>query len=168
MTRIMNPFEIFREDWQKLPQNYRYIFIIGTLFIFLTWLRDHWGNWPYHVNPTKFNLGYITFYFGLGLILIGIVFLLFKQFWAWKSIAFLRIKYPRGKMGKTFLIIESEEKKGKLYLYDLKDKVRYWIASGQTYQDLGYFWGDAKTYSKTEFNSISEGPLILTSGSPGR
>ncbi len=163
----MNPFELFKEDWSKIPQSHRYLFIIGSLLIFFSWLLDHWGAWQSLNNPSFLNYKYLIFYFAIILILIGIFSLLFRQAVSWKSIGFIRFRYPRSKLGKTFKIIESEEKKGKLYLYDLKDKRKYWIASGQTYRDLGYFWGDAVTFRNEEFEKIPEGPLILTSGNLG-
>lgn len=79
----------------------------------------------------------------------------------------IRKMYPRERINKIFKIIDHEKAPGKLYLLDLNKKEKYWIQSGTTLLDLGFFWDDANRISEKEFESYKEGPGILTVGTPG-
>lgn len=75
--------------------------------------------------------------------------------------------YPREKLNKTFKIVDNGKAPGKLYIIDLEKKEKYWIQSGPTLLDLGFFWDDAVRISEDEFSKYEEGPGILTVGTPG-
>jgi len=80
----------------------------------------------------------------------------------------MRKRYPREKLNETFKIVDHEKSPGKLYLIDLKKKEKYWIQSGPTLLDIGFFWDDAQRISEEEFHKYKEGPGILTVGTPGQ
>jgi len=75
--------------------------------------------------------------------------------------------YPRERINEIYKIVDHEKAPGKLYLVDLNKKEKYWIQSGPTLLDLGFFWDDARRISEKEFESYKEGPGILTVGTPG-
>jgi len=78
-----------------------------------------------------------------------------------------RKDFPREKLNTRFLLVDTAEAPGKIYLIDKDKKTRHWIASASTMQDLNYHWSDVNRISKAEFDKYKEGAAILTSGVPG-
>ena len=76
-------------------------------------------------------------------------------------------KYPKQNFGKTFKLIESLKRKGKIYLLDLETGKKHHIASQPTRYDINMDDLEVKTLDKVKFEKIPEGERILTQGKPG-
>lgn len=76
----------------------------------------------------------------------------------------LRSKYPPKELGKKFLLIQSSEKPGMIYLLDLKSGKKHHIASNSTFVALGYDRSMVKGLGKEVFNGYEEGDEFLIEG----
>jgi hypothetical protein len=79
----------------------------------------------------------------------------------------IRKEFPRAKLGNGFLLVDTDEVPGKIYLIDIGQDTRRWIASSSTMQDLDFQWSDVQRISNDEFNKYKEGAAIFTSGVRG-
>lgn len=128
----MENFNFFTDDWKKIPQNYRFIIIAGVILIFNTWLLDHWGNgkvylfWGQDVRAIGYNVGF-------SLILLSFILLIVKQFLNTPKLIMYRKKYPLEKLNVDFFLTSF---KGKVILFDLKERKYYHIFPWTTAQDL--------------------------------
>lgn len=128
----MENFNFFTDDWKKIPQNYKFIIIGGLILISNSWLLDHWGQ-----NRTYlfwgFDIRFIGYNIGLSLILLCFVLLIVKQLLNIPKLLWYRNKYPIKKLNIDFFLISF---KGKVILFDLKDKKHYHIFPFTTAEDL--------------------------------
>ncbi len=64
---------------------------------------------------------------------------LINQAWALEE-RFKKIKelFPPNQLNNTFKLVRFEKQSGKIYIYDLIRKKRYWIYNWATFVDLGY------------------------------
>ena len=145
----MQIFDFITDDWKKIPQNIRYFFMAGTTFIFVSWLVDHWGGvevkrfWGLEISDIAFSLGST-------LILIGLAFLLVKQFYIFIIVTKYRRGFPIDELNSKFYLVWFN---GKLILFD-KEKTEYHhIYPFQTAQDL-LFIGTG-TYVESNFENTN-------------
>lgn len=128
-------FNFITDDWQKIPQNLRWLFIAGILLIFNTWLLDHW----YGSNKAPFLVGWFSYFdvieYAVGYILILMCFgmLVSKQLIYFAILRKYRSRYDLQKIEKDFYLAWFN---GKLMLFDVKDKKYYHIYPWETAQDL--------------------------------
>ena len=128
----MQIFDFITDDWKKIPQNIRYFFMAGATFVFISWLVDHWGSggikrfWGLEINKIAFSLG-------LTLILLGLVFLMAKQFFIFKNIIKYRRQYPIEELNSKFYLVWF---RGKLILFSKEKKEYHHIYPLETAQDL--------------------------------
>jgi len=73
----------------------------------------------------------------------------------------LKAKFPPENNGKTFELIESSAKPGKIYLLNKVTNKKHHIASWLTFQTLGYEYEMVKRLGQEVFKSIKEGERIL-------
>ena len=78
-----------------------------------------------------------------------------------KLTAELKAKYPWGENGKTFKLIESKAKPGKIYLLDKATNKKHHIASWSTFKTLEYEREMVEKLDQEEFKSIEGGEKIL-------
>ncbi len=131
-------FDFFKEDFNKLPQNIRYLFYIGILLVFNAWLLDHWKSdqeLPYlflgflDVRSISYN--------------IGTAFLLFALLiTAWKQLSNIpamienyKLGYQVKDIGKKFDLVWFN---GKLILFNHKRKKYYHVRPWETAEDLDF------------------------------
>lgn len=123
---------LLTDDWKKIPQNLRYVIIAGISLIFNSWLLDHWGSdgvYKYlgmDIRGSGYNLGLSLIFFGFAL-LIG------KQFFYLGRLIYLRKKYPESDIEHGYYLIWF---KGKLILFNTKEKKYYHVYPWDTAQDL--------------------------------
>lgn len=120
------------EDWNKLPQNFRYFILAGGFLIFNSWLLDHWGQGGERYLKS-FDFAYWGYWLGLLIIILGIFVLIIKQFTGYANIIWLRRKYPISKLNKDFYIYSFN---GKWMLYDKKTLEYFHIHPWETVVDL--------------------------------
>lgn len=126
----MEKFNFLTDDWQKIPQNFRFLIIAGGFLIFNTWLLDHWGTenpylfWEKDIRAFGYNLGF-------SLILISLFLLILKQFLYIPKLIMYRKKYPIEKLNIDFFLISF---RGKVMLFD--EKRYYHIFPWTTAEDL--------------------------------
>lgn len=124
--------EFLTDDWKKIPQNLRYLTLAGSFLIFNTWLLDHWGRekpytfWGWDMRSFGYSLG-------LSFILLGFLLLISKQFFYFGRVAFYRRKYPLDKLNREFYLAWF---RGKLMLFDKKQKTYHHVLPWDTAQDL--------------------------------
>lgn len=166
----VNKLGFLADDWKKIPQNLRYVFLAGVLFIFNSWLLDHWlpnGQLPYKylgcwdIRPISFNLG-------LSLILISTIIIVLKQFYLFGAVQIYRRKYPLNNLNKTYYLCWF---KGKLMLFDKKNKKKklyYHVYPWETAQDLlfvGRGWKFQADFKEgAEYCYDEDGSLFSTKG----
>lgn len=152
MSDIIN---LLADDWKKIPQNYRYLIIGGAFFIFNSWLVDHWGSYSYKYLLT-IDIGLISYYVGLILIIIGFIILIGKQIFSYANVLNLRRKYPVSKIYKDFVIVSFN---GKWILFDKKTKEYHHLVPWETVQDLQFVsW---ETYVNYGFDPNSKNMINL-------
>lgn len=132
-------------DWQKIPQNYRFLLLAGSFFILNAWLVDHWTKDIHFLGSL---LSVISYYSGLILVILGLILLVIKQFWGFFKIIYYRNKYKVNKNGKDFNIISFGNP---WYLFDKKKKKYYHIEPYETVQDLQF--EGLNIVANSEFNS---------------
>lgn len=78
-------------------------------------------------------------------------------------------EYPRKGLNIDFELVHSPipGQSNRVYILDFKTKMRYWVSSRQTRQDLLFSSDDEKNVKIDKFESYKEGENILTSGTPG-
>lgn len=125
-------FDIFTDDWKKIPANYRFFILAGAFLIFNSWLLDHWGStsvylfWGYDIRALGYSLG-------LSFILLCFFLILLKQLLLFKTILLYRVKYSSQKLNKDFFLISF---RGYVVLFDEKTKKYHHIVPYDTAQDL--------------------------------
>lgn len=147
-------FEFLSNDWNKIPQNLRYILWFGIFLIFNSWLLDHWG-----LNETYLFWGWDLRQFGYSLgttaIIIAFIFLVLKQFAPFAKVIWYRRKYPLNSINKSYYLIWFN---GKLYLFDKKKREYCHVYPWGTAQDLKFvgrgfpLGGDINTYKAVVWN----------------
>jgi len=134
-------WELLKNDWEKVPQNIRYLLEIGIALIANTWILDHWLS--HHRLPYLF-LGYFdirSFSYNVGqlLILISIIFVLAKQVIQLRNLPELLINYKTRysikDIGTKFDLVWFN---GKLILFDYVLKKYYHVYPWETAQDLNF------------------------------
>jgi hypothetical protein len=130
----MNPFVILKDDWEKIPQNYRYIIIAGILLIINAWFLDHWGTMQYKL-AFKCDFGFISYFIGLILVTFAFGLIIWKQITIPNKVDQLKIKWPISGIDKDFYIVSYL---GKWILYDKKTKLYHHLYPWETVQDLGF------------------------------
>lgn len=125
-------FGFLADDWNKLPQNFRYFILAGAFLIFNSWLLDHWGQ-----NGGKylkiFDIAFWGYWLGLIIIILGIIVLILRQISAYSNILWIKRKYPYAKINKDFYIYSYN---GKWILYDKNSKEYFHIRPYETVIDL--------------------------------
>lgn len=125
-------FNLIKDDWKKIPANYRFLILAGSFLIFNSWLLDHWGSenvylfWGFDIRALGYSVGFT-------LILFSFLFLVFKQFLYFKAGLMYRKKYPIRKLNKDFFLISF---RGYAVLFDKKTKKYHHIVPYETAQDL--------------------------------
>ena len=128
----MEKFNFLTDDWNKIPQNYRFIIIAGGILIFNTWLLDHWGNekpylfWGQDIRSIGYSIGF-------NLILLCFILLILKQFFNISKLKMYREKYPLEKINIDFFLTSF---KGKVMLFDLKGMKYHHVFPWTTAEDL--------------------------------
>lgn len=125
-------FDIFVDDWKKIPANYRFFILAGGFLIFNSWLLDHWGLQKVYLFWGK-DIRSIGYSIGLTLILFCFFLIILKQLLFFKSLIIYRAKYPLGKLNKVFFLISFQ---GYVVLFDKKSKKYHHIVPFETAQDL--------------------------------
>lgn len=128
----MEKFNFFTDDWQKIPQNFRFLIIAGGLLIFNTWLLDHWGTGTIYLF-WAWDIRVIGYSVGLTLILGCFLMLILKQLLYIPKLVRYRQKYPLDKLNIDFFLTSFA---GKVILFDLKEKKYYHIFPWTTAEDL--------------------------------
>ncbi|HEU4967149.1 MAG TPA: hypothetical protein VFT53_06795 [Candidatus Saccharimonadales bacterium] len=142
-------FGFLLDDWRKIPQNIRYIFVSGGGLILITWVTDHWGG----RNTYKlFGWDFRNVFFSLGvsLIVFGLLIIVLKQLSVFYRIAQYRKKYPIKELRKSFYLVWFT---GQLILFDKRNTVYYHITPLETAQDL-YFEGQGFVESTQPFDKV--------------
>lgn len=129
----MQIFNFFTDDWQKIPQNYRFLIIVGLFLIINSWFLDHWGSKTIYLF-WGWDIRFVGYSIGLSIILLTFAIIVVRQFLYFKKLILYRIKYPLSKLDKDFYLIWFTA--GKLYLFDRKEKKYYHILPWETAQDL--------------------------------
>lgn len=123
------------DDWKKIPQNIRYVFLTGVLLVFFAWLLDHWlpnGQLPYRYLEV-WDIRSLCFSTGFSLIFMSIALVVFKQFYLFGVTQYYRRKYSLENLNKTYYLIWF---KGKLMLFDNKKKLYYHVHPWETAIEL--------------------------------
>ena len=130
----MEGFNFFTDDWKKIPQNYRFIIIAGLLLIFNSWLLDHWDirTTPVYMFWGR-DIRSIGYSIGLTLIIFCFLLLILKQFLNTPKLIMYRKKYPIEKLNIDFFLTSF---RGKVILFDIKEKKFYHIFPWTTAEDL--------------------------------
>ncbi len=127
-------FGLIGNDWEKIPQNYRYLLLAGGFFVFNSWLLDHWNesrSWIYW----GLDFPQISYFIGLILIVLGFTILVFRQFMVFANIWNLRRKYPISGVNKDFYIFNFGDP---WYLFDNRSKQYFHIVPYSTVRDLHF------------------------------
>jgi hypothetical protein len=158
---------ILTDDWKKIPQNLRFIFLAGVIFIFNSWLLDHWlinGQLPYKYWGVV-DIRSFGYSLGLTLILICTVAIVFKQFYLFWILQIFRNKYSFSNLDKTYHLGWF---RGKLMLFDKKKKLYYHVYPWGTAQDLlfvGRGWEFHDNFKEgSEYVYDEEGSIFKTKG----
>jgi hypothetical protein len=125
-------FAFITDDWKKIPQTTKYVFAFGAFLIFIVWLVDHWGG---NIIYTLFGWDFRHFFFEFGVVVIILAFvpLIYTQWVYWKRALRYRMKYPLSELNKTFYLVWF---KGKLHLFDIPENKYYHVTPWETAQDL--------------------------------
>lgn len=83
------------------------------------------------------------------------------------AIKFYTRKYPPDKYKQTFKIIESEDDRGAIYLFDMESLLKHHIWNMKTVYDLGWQTYAREALPKEEFLSYLSGNPIRTRGDLG-
>lgn len=126
--------DLLHNEWDKIPQNFRYLFLVGALLIVNAWLLDHWGHERYS-HFLFIDIAASSYFVGLFLIILGAVFLIAKQIVGFSGLLFLRRRYSPSKLNKTFYLISF---KGKWILFDKNKKECFHIRPWETVLDLQF------------------------------
>lgn len=121
------------DDWKKIPQNLRYVFIVGVLLIFNSWLLDHWFNTTQVYYFWGLDIRYLGYSIGLTLIIACFILIIVKQFYLFSLVWWYRQKYSMSKLDKTYHLLWFN---GKLMLFDNNSKFYYHVYPWETAQDL--------------------------------
>jgi len=150
MNAIVN---LIKDDWQRTPLTYRYVFYTGIFFIAIAWLTDILELQHYWDTQSR----QISFVFGFSLIIIFFAILLVRQIYLSQKIFRLRHKYLNDLHEKYHLISFA----GWVYLYDMDNKQRLHVKNWQTASDLGFIneWTETTTHHDAE-----EGEIIVKDG----
>lgn len=138
-------FNIPNYEWKNIPQNIRYIFMIGALLIFTTWLIDHWDLptgqiycfFGFDIRNISFSIGLLIIFFGFGVIII-------QQIWLYCNTIFYKHDYPIKDIDKEFYLVWFSNY-GILYLFDKKTKLYRHVYDIETAQDLFFLSGTHNT-----------------------
>lgn len=76
-------------------------------------------------------------------------------------------RYPHDKFGEDWEIIESENHRGVIYLFNKKIKTKHHILNMKTVYDLGWHIYPRKTIDDNTFQSYKVGDRIRTQGEVG-
>ena|SRR3989344_115227 len=131
-------FDLIKNDWDKIPQNIRYIIVIGIALIFNAWILDHWL--PNQALPYKY-LGYLdlrvlSYNFGQSFVFLAIILIIIKQLLNLPKLIFnYKNKYPVKNIGEKFDLVWFS---GKLILFDHQDRKYYHVYPWETAQDLNF------------------------------
>lgn len=125
-------FDIFIDDWKKIPANLRFLILAGGFLIFNSWLIDHWDSQNTYLLWGK-DIKALGYSLGLSLILFCFALLILKQMLLFKAILLYRFKYPLRKLNKDFFLISF---RGYVVLFDKKSKKYHHIVPFETAQDL--------------------------------
>ncbi len=124
--------ELFSEEWKYIPTSYRFIFIVGAIFIFNAWLLYNWGvNYP---NVCGWNIKEISYKIGFLLILFGIVYIICKQIKTFFAFMYYRNKYPKNESNETYFLVAFDHM---LILFD--ENKYYHISNPETARALKFF-----------------------------
>lgn len=143
----MEIFNFLTDDWKKIPQNYRFLILMGAFLIFNSWFIDHWGSkniylfWGYDIR-------YVGYSLGLSIILLALLVIVVKQFLYFKKLLTYRLKYQLSKLDKDFHLIWFG--RGKLYIFDNNEDKYYHVYPWETAEDL-LFVGRGDHFSTSEF-----------------
>jgi hypothetical protein len=155
-------FNILQKDFDKLPQNVRYIFISGFLFIFNAWLLDHWKSnqeLPYYFMGIV-DLRSISYNVGTCLFFVALILVVFKQIVSIPGIIFWnKSKYDIKDLGKKFELVWF---KGKLMLFQHRDKRYFHVLPWETAQDLNFV--SYGTHVNDDFPNPINTVIILDDG----
>jgi hypothetical protein len=150
------------KEFDKLPQNIRYLFALGILLVFNAWLLDHWlqnRELPY-LFLGRFDIRGISYNVGTTLFLTGIVAILLKQVIAIPSYIYdIKRKYSIDKLGKQFDLVWFQ---GKLYLFEYKSKKYFHVRPWETAEDLNFV--SYGTHVEDKFPNPNTPKVTLNSG----
>lgn len=158
----INPIDAFRDEWQQIPLNSRYLIVSGIFLIFNSWLLDHWR--PNNQLPFLFwglwDIRTLSYSTGFSLILIvSFIFLIKRLFNLGNIVKKYRGKYPIGDVGRTYSLVWFS---GKLILFDEKEKKYYHIYPWETAQDLEFV--SYGTHVKDSFPNPINKMVVLDNG----
>jgi hypothetical protein len=131
-------FDLIKNDWEKIPQNIRYIIEVGIALMFNAWILDHWL--PNQTLPYKylwyFDLRSLCYNLGQSFVFLAIILIIIKQLLNLPKLIFnYKSKYHIKNLGKTFDLVWFS---GKLILFDYKEKKYYHVYPWETAQDLNF------------------------------
>jgi hypothetical protein len=160
---MSNYLDFISEDWKKIPQNIRYIFLFGFFLIFNSWLLDHWGHEIPYKLIGKFDLREFGYNLGFILIIFGFLIISIKQFIIYKNIIIYRKKYPIEKLDTDYYLFWYDHK---LWLIDTKSKTYYHVHPWETAQNLlftSYGYKINEDFRKVDELKYNDGsiPIII-------
>ena len=152
-----------KSDFEKLPQNIRYLFIFGSFLVFNAWILDHWL--PNRVLPylffNHFDIRAISYNSGMVLLLIGLVAVTLKQLISIPSlIRGYNRRYQIKDMGSKFDLVWFN---GKLILFDHAEKKYHHVYPWETAEDLDFI--SYGTHVQDKFPNPATPKVKLDSGS---
>ena len=95
------------------------------------------------VNWKDFSQIFYNFLAGIGTFLAGLGALVILYKWS-KNLSnkrwfeYVKSTYSLQNQDKTFVLIRFHEHNGRIYIYDVTMRTRYWINNGPTLTELGY------------------------------
>lgn len=133
-------WNLVTDEWNKIPQDIRFLIEAGAFLVFNSWLLDHWL--PNRILPYRylgiFDLRDISYNLGMSLIFFSAGFIVIRQIWNLpKQIKNYKDSYPTKNLGKTFDLVWFN---GKLMLFDHKSKPKQYfhVYPWETAEDLNF------------------------------
>jgi hypothetical protein len=135
------------DDWESIPQNYKYVIIAGGLLVANAWLLDHWGTKRVWEIGT-IDIAWYSYFLGLFLIILALFILIISQVIFLKTIVQLRWRY---RLSLLFDKIYIYTFKGGWYLFDTRNQKYFHIRPWKTVEDLQ--WEGRATYLNFKFDT---------------
>lgn len=131
-------WNLIKKDWEKLPQNIRYLFEVGVFLVFNSWVLDHWL--PNNELPFKFlgrfDIRGLCYSTGQLFVLVSIVFVAIKHLINFpKLMTNYKTRYPIKDLGKKYDLVWFS---GKLVLFDHRNKRYYHVYPWETAHNLDF------------------------------